>query len=351
VVDIKFFDEDGMDFSSTKEKKVERLFFGEEFRKVNIQEVGELSFPFHRVVEQYREGILSHINAEAIRCKNCRLIIDYAYGAASQVFPNILGDLEFDMVALNAHVDEMKITKSKDVFDKSLIRLSQIVKSVEGDLGVMFDAGAEKLFLCDEKGEILSGDKALVVVVYLFLLTHPGETVAVPINTSAAIEIIAKKFGSVVLRTKSASRDMMEVAAKQERVKFVGERLGGFIFPEFQPSFDAMFATCKIIEMINQSKVRLSEIVKEVPEPHVFKKDISCLPELKGRVMRSLVEDIKEGQIDLLDGVKVSFGDRWILVLPHPMRPIIELYAESPKEKEAQKLLQEYTRKIDDILS
>ncbi len=350
VIDVKFFDENGMDLSSTKEKKIERIFFGEEFAKVTAQDVGELSFPFHRVVEQYREGILSHLDANQIKNRSCRLVVDYAYGAASQVFPNILGELACDVVALNAHVDEQKITKSKDVFDKSLVRLSQIVKSVEANFGVMFDAGAEKLFLCDEKGEVFSGDKALALMTYLILMDEKKSTIAVPINTSYVVDKIAKKFGAKVLRTKATFRDMMEVASRPG-IKFVGERLGGFIFPEFQPSFDAMFATCKILELLNRLKVNLSDVSKEIPQSQVLKKDISCLPELKGKVIRTLVENLKEEDVELIDGIKVKYGDAWILILPHPMRPTIELFAEAEKEKDALRLLKEYTQKIDDIIS
>lgn len=349
VVDIKFFDEDGMDLSSTKEKKVERIFFGEEFKKIQVSDIGELSFPFHRVVEQYREGILSNLDLNSIKSRRCALVVDYAYGSASQVFPNILGELECDAVSLNAHVDETKITKSKEVFDRSLTRVSQIVKSVEADLGIIFDAGAEKLFLCDEEGVVLSGDKALAVVTYLVLMSEKKATIAVPVNTSSAIDVIAKKFNARVLRTKTSFREMMEAAGKPG-VKFVGERLGGFIFPEFQHSFDAMFATCKIIELLNRAKVKLSAVVKDVPPSRVQKKDVSCPPELKGRVLRLLIENLKDEELDLVDGIKVKMGDAWILILPHPVRPVVELFAEAPKEKDAQRLLREYTEKIDDIL-
>lgn len=349
VIDIKFFDESGMDLSSAKEKKIERLFFGEEFAKIKSSEVGDLSFPFHRVAEQYKEGMMSQIDCDIIKSKNCRLVIDYAYGAASQVFPNILGELECDVVALNAHVDEEKITKTRDVFDKSLVRMSQIVKSVEADCGIMLDAGAEKLFLCDERGQVYQGDKTLAIITYLVLLSERRSTIAVPINTSYSIDKIAKKFGSRVIKTKTNFRAMMEAASKSG-VKFVGERFGGFIFPDFQPSFDAMFATCKIIELLNKNKIKLSQVAADIPESYVVRKDISCLPELKGKVLRSLVENTKEEDVDLLDGFKVNYGNSWILVLPHPMKPVIELYAEAERERDAKKLLQEYTIKIDEIL-
>ena len=347
VLDIKFFDENGMDLPSLKEKKIERLFFAEDFKRICVEGVGELTFPFHRIAEQYKEGVLHHIGVDLIKGKKCRIVIDYASSAASQIFPSILGELGCEVVALNAHIDETKLTKTKDDFERSLVQLSSIVRSLEAEMGVMLDAGAEKIFLCDEKGRIFSGDEALSVVLTLVLKNNRKGQVAVPVNASSAIEQIAKKFGVKVVRTKTSFRHMMEVAA-QPGVMFMGERLGGYIFSDFQPHFDAMFSTVKLIELLLRNGEKLSQI--EFPRSAVCKKDISCSPELKGRVVRALAEELKDEDIELLDGIKVHLNEGWILILPHPNRPVIELYAECEKEKEAQKLLQEYTKKIDEIL-
>lgn len=78
-------------------------------------------------------------------------MVDYAYSSASQIFPSILGELGIEVIALNAHIDESKITKTKAMFERELSQLSQIVKSLEADLGIMLDTGAEKIFLCDER--------------------------------------------------------------------------------------------------------------------------------------------------------------------------------------------------------
>ncbi|MFA4905382.1 MAG: mannose-1-phosphate guanyltransferase [Candidatus Margulisiibacteriota bacterium] len=349
VIDIKFFGDDGMDLSSLNEKRIERLFFGEDFKRLCAECVGELSFPFHRVAEQYKEGVLHHINTDLIRSKKCKIVIDYAYGSASQLFPNILGELGCEVVALNAHIDETKITKNKEMFEHALKQLSSIVKSLEADLGIMFDTGAEKIFLCDEKGNILSGDEALGVIASLIFSTQKNATIAVPVSASASLEKIAKRYNGRILRTKTSSRHMMEVATRPE-VKFVGERVGGYIFPEFQPHFDAMFSVVKLLELLDKKDKNISEIEAELPPSGVVKKDISCPPELKGRVVRTLAEELKDEEVELIDGIKVYHGDSWALVLPDPVRPVIELFAEAESEKAARKMLSDYTKRIDEII-
>jgi len=349
VIDIKFFDENGMDLASSREKKIERLFFGEDFKRMQIEEVGELTFPFHRVAEFYKEGVLNCIDKDAIRAANFKVVVDYAHSSASQIFPSILGELGVEVIALNAHIDETKITKTKTMFDNSLSQLSQIVKTLNADLGIMLDTGAEKIFLCDEKGNILQGNLELAIMTILVSRLVKNAQIAVPVKSSRVIDEMAKKHAARIVRTKTSSRDMMEVSAKPG-VSFLGENLGGFIFPEFQPAFDAMFTSVKLLEMLSKVKIKLSELANEVPRIIMVSREISCSPENKGKVLRTIVDNLQDEEVDLTDGIKIFHGNDWVLVLPDPARPIIHVYSEAGSEKQAEKYVKEYIEKIDSIL-
>jgi mannose-1-phosphate guanylyltransferase / phosphomannomutase len=348
VIDIKFFDENGMDLASVHEKKIERLFFGEDFKRMGIEDVGDLNFPFHRVAESYKEGVLGCLDKEAISAGNFKVVIDYAYSSASQIFPSIMGELGIEVIALNAHLDETKITKTRAMFEKAHDQLSQIVKSLGADLGVMLDTGAEKIFICDEKGKVFQGDLELAIMTILFGRSQKKAEIGVPVKASRVIDEVAKKYGIRVIRTKTSVRDMMENCYKG-RMKFFGETAGGFIFPEFQCAFDAMFTSLKLLEMLSKSKAKLSEIAAEVPKINMVSKEVSCAAELKGKVLRTIVDAIEGEEVDLTDGVKVFHGNDWALVLPDPSRPVIHLYAEAETEKQAQKLIDKYVAEIDSI--
>ncbi|MBN3033910.1 MAG: mannose-1-phosphate guanyltransferase [Candidatus Saganbacteria bacterium] len=349
VIDIKFFDENGMDLASASEKKIERLFFGEDFKRTGVEDAGDLNFPFHRVAESYKEGVLGALDREAIGAGNFKVVIDYAYGSASQIFPAILGELGIEVIALGAHIDETKITKTRAMFEKAHSQLSQIVKSLGADLGIMLDTGAEKIFICDETGRIFQGDLELAIMAILFGRLHKKVELGVPVKASRVIDEVAKRYGLRVIRTKTSVRAMMENCYKG-RMKFFGETAGGFIFPEFQCAFDAMFSSLKLLEMLAKSKVKLSEVAAEVPKINMASKEVSCAAEHKGKVLRSIVDSLGEEEVDLTDGVKIFHGNDWALVLPDPSRPVIHLYAEAETEKQAAKLIDKYIEKIDSLI-
>jgi mannose-1-phosphate guanylyltransferase/phosphomannomutase len=347
VMDIKFFDANGMDLSSTSEKKIERKFFGEDFTRTNVEEIGELTYPYHRLAEEYKSGILDHLYKNVIRASNFKLVIDYSFGSASQIFPSILGELGLDVIALDAYIDETKITKDKETFEKSLLHMTQIVKSVGADLGVMLDTGAEKIFLCDEQGRIIEGRQALAIMALMALRSRKAATIAIPIRESSVIEKIAEKYKGKVIRTKNSFRGMMEAAASGS-VSFLGEREGGYIFPDFMPSFDGMLSICKILECLSRERAKLSDLAAEIPRMNQLEIDISCSSEQKGRIMRR-VADMTKGvdRLETVDGLKFWHGEDWALILPDQTRPVIHFYAEAKSEKDAELLFDKYNRMID----
>lgn len=350
VTDIKFFDSVGMDLSPSKEKMVERMFFGEDFQRVHMEDVGELTFPFYKVAERYKDGFVSYVDVNTITERRPKCVIDYAYGSSSQIFPAILGQLGCEVIALNAYIDPSKLTKNKEDFDASLHQLSQIVKTLKVDLGVMMDAGAEKIFLVDESGAILKGDETLALMTYLTLKHNGKKYVATPVTSSRVIEEIAKSFKGKVVRTKTSARAMMEVAEDGD-VAFVGERLGGFIYPKFQISFDAMVSVAKLLEYFSKEGRSVSSILRDLPRTYIDKREILCPNNQKGKVMRALIEQNGHNPVELIDGVKIYNKKDWALVLPHSNIPSIRLEVEASDAAAVHKMLDDYSDKIKSLCS
>ena len=90
---IRFFDTTGSDLSEDAQRKVERLFGREDFRRVFPAEIGDIGFP-PRALEQYTAALEATVDISAIRAARFKVVVDYAYGSTSFVMPNVLAKLE-----------------------------------------------------------------------------------------------------------------------------------------------------------------------------------------------------------------------------------------------------------------
>jgi len=344
ILDIKFLDSRGLEVAPDREKAMERLFFMEDFERASMDAIGTLSFP-HAGTDRYRDGLLGSVDREVIRRSGLRMVLDYAFGSASSIFPSVLGALGVEVIALNAYLDETRISKTSEEFQRSLQQLSNIVRTLGADLGVLLDTGGEKVFLVDEKGEVLPGDLTLALVALLVMRTRPPGRIVVPVTASRAVERMAAEYGFEVTRSRGTARALTEAALASD-VALVGEELGGLIFPSFHPAFDGMSGVVRILEMMARLDVRLHQLTRAVPESHITRLEVPCPDERKGAVMRRLIEATKGGEVELIEGVRVRMGEDWVAAIPDADRPIFHVIAEAGDRERAQGLAQEFRDRI-----
>ncbi len=345
LIDIKIIDKEGSDIAILQEKSIEQLFLREDFKRASLEDSGEIQAS-PRSQEYYKAGFLKNINKELIRQARFKVVLDYAYSSASTVFPAILGELGIEVVALNSYLSPQKITKSEKEFQNSLDQLSNIVTTLKADMGFLIDNGAEKIFMVDERGRIVPDHLALVAVAHLVMKCRDSGSIAVPVTETAVIELMAAKSKMKAIRIPTMPRHIVN-ASKMESMHFVGDGIGGFIFPEFQCAFDAMYAIVKIMEMLAARKTRIGHALREIPfKIDVHHKKLPCPWDKKGQVMRLAMEHFKDKNPEITDGIKVKFKDSWILMIPDPDEAYFHLWVEADEERKSRDLLRDVSEKI-----
>ncbi|MCX7956898.1 MAG: sugar phosphate nucleotidyltransferase [Endomicrobia bacterium] len=350
VVEIRFFDKNGNDISVSQEKSIEQLFLREDFPRASVEDVGEIVLP-PRAYEYYRDGYLKSLNVEEIKKAKLKVVIDYSYSTAVNIFPSILGELGVEVVSLNAFVDSSKIVRSEEELVYALDQLANIVTTLDADVGFMLDNGGERIYIVDDKGKVLDNQLASLVVLLVRIASIKEEKfkIAVPVYCSNVVnDIVSASHKDIdVVWSKTLPRYLREEARK-EAVKFIVDGLGGYIFPEFQPAFDGMFAIGKVLELLAIQETKISRIKREIPDFSVTHTKISCGWEKKGLVIRRLIEEHKSHKMDLIDGVKIWLNDKdWVLFLPDADEAYLHIYIETQREKDTQKLLSEYISKLN----
>lgn len=337
---IEVMDGTGINIDKAAERKIENLFFREDFRRTGMGEVGLLTFPA-RTLENYSSEMLEALKPKALPSANFKIVVDYGYGNASLVLPGVLAGLGVDIIALDAYYDEAKSRTFRLDRERYIEQLRTITMTLGADLGVLVDHDGESFALVDDLGRVIAGNRLLALLALMVCRARPGATIAMPITTPSAIERLVLSVGGRVERTKSDRRSMMALAARDRNMIAYGS---GFkqepIFPEFQPAFDALYAIVKTIELLAEEGLRLHELNDMIPQWFFRHRALPCPWERKGEVMRTIVDEYAGHEMELFDGVRVMQDGGWFLVLPDASEPTVNVYAEGTSYEQADYLSQ-----------
>jgi mannose-1-phosphate guanylyltransferase/phosphomannomutase len=339
---IRFFDADGLDIAEGAQRKIERLYHREEFRRVLARDIGDIDFPA-RAVEQYTADLVSAVDLSGARAAGLKLVLDLSYGSASFIMPNLLAKLDADVLVVNPFAQTPGMMAVERAANAA--RVAELVRASGAQLGAVVDADGERLTIVDDEGTVLSDDQALLVFLQLLVATEPGAHVALPVGVSRAAEAICEKAGVRITFTKRSSAHLMEVASGQG-ISFAASQNGEFMWPLFLPAFDAAATLAKLVSLLAATGQSLSELVRALPEVHIAHESVPTPWEQTGVVMRTLVERLGDRELMLVDGVKVMDGDGWVLVVPDPEEPLMHVWAEGSSDEGARARAQQYLDRL-----
>jgi mannose-1-phosphate guanylyltransferase/phosphomannomutase len=333
---MEFFDSQGITTDKGTERKIENLFFREDFRRTAMDDVGSLDFP-SRMLERYTGAFLEALQSHSLKEAGFKVVIDYAWGNASIVLPQLLGGLGVDQISLNAYFDAQRARNFRQDRERHLEQLGTVVQSLEADLGLLIDGDGETFTLVDDKGRIVGRNRLFALLTLLIARATPGARIAMPVTVPNAVEAIAAANGAEIVRTRSDRRSLMALAEKDgSTLAFAGGSDYELIFPEFQPAFDGLYGAAKVMELLAAEKQPASELVDQLPNWHMASRIVPCPWDRKGTVMRALHDESRNGSnVQMIDGIRIAHNGGWVLVLPDASDASFNVIAESTSDDSA----------------
>jgi mannose-1-phosphate guanylyltransferase / phosphomannomutase len=345
-VDIIFLDERGAELSQAAQRKLERVFSRQEFRRAFPGEIAELSYPA-RVTDMYTHEVLRCVDLSGVKDAGLKVVADCAGGTASLVLPSLLGRIGVEVHTLNNKLDEVSPTETVAQQRAGLQRLAEVVSSAKAAFGVRFDPVGERIQLVDEKGEQVNEQRALLAVLDLVAAERRGGRVALPVTTTRVAEQVCRFHGVQVTWTPT-SMDALTKAAAADDVIFAADGRGGFVVPECARTVDGIATFVRLLGLVARTRLTLSQIDARIPAAHLLRRSMPTPWAAKGSVMRTVVEAAGDLEIDTTDGVRViDRGRGWVLVLPDPADAVTHLWAEGSDADTAQLLLDEWAAVVE----
>jgi phosphomannomutase/phosphoglucomutase len=343
---IKPVASDGVEISRDDELVIEDIYFNKKWKKDFIQ-WGKTE-PEENAIKAYLDAIISHVNKEKIRSKKFKVVLDLGNGAQAVTAPILCSKLDCKVITINEKIDGMFSGRGSEPTPNNLQKLSETVVRTGSDLGVAFDGDGDRSLFCDEKGEILTGDKSALLLSNFILPKNPNSTIVTCLNSGSSIEVLAQNTSSNVVRTKVGS---IEVSRKMVQTgALIGfEENGGFMYGKHNQVRDGAMTLALVLDLLSFSGKTMLEETKLLPPSFTTKDKVTCSKEDASKLIKALADQNQDS--DTTDGIKIIFDKKnWIMVRPSGTEPLIRIYAEADSQEKLETLMSEYLSKINSIL-
>jgi len=346
---IKVVWNDGIELSREQEIKIENMFFDEEMRYAQWDNLGATR-ELPGVIDDYIEAMKKHVDVAGIEKKRYHVVVDTANSVGSLAAPRLLRELGCKVTTINANIDGTFPGRLPEPRPENLKDLALTVKAVGADVGVAYDGDADRSIFVDEDGEIHWGDKTFALVEKHFLKDNPSEKIVTPVSSSTLVKDIADSYGGEIVWTKVGSITVSQTM-KKIKAKLGGEENGGIFYGPHQSVRDGAMATALTLDIMAKTGEKLTNLLGELPKYFIEKGKVECPNEVREKVLEKIIEQLSGLSVNTIDGVKIWFEDKSaILMRPSGTEPIYRLYAEAKTEKKALQLVQEYSSKLKRVI-
>jgi phosphomannomutase/phosphoglucomutase len=281
----------------------------------------------------------------SVKADGLRVVIDCGNGAASLVAKDALEQLGCQVTGLyceldghfpNHHPDPTVVDNLADLIDK--------VKETKAHVGMGYDGDADRIGVIDEQGGILWGDRLLLLFARDVLEEHPGSTFISEVKASQVFYEDIPKHGGRAIMWKTG-HSLIKAKMKEEKAMLAGEMSGHVFFADRYYGYDdAIYASCRLVEILVKREKPLSSLLSDVPQTVVTPEiRVDCSDDQKFQLVEAVTQRFQEiektqdlgtavlpiRELITIDGIRVRFDNGWGLIRASNTQPALVLRFEA----------------------
>ncbi len=295
----------------------------------------------NNIVDDYINYIFNLFDFSEI--KKLKVIVDASNGVVGNTLSKI--KMPVEIIPLNFKPDGNFPNHSPNPLEPGASdQISAEIKKQKADFGFMFDGDADRIFLVDEKGDLVSADVARLVLAKHFLKKNSKAVIVHDAICSRAVPELIKKWDGVPVRSEVGFVNIREALIKNKGI-MGGELSSHYCFRDYFYMDSGLVAFLLMLQEISLDGRKVSEIVKELT---LYAKSPTINFEVKDKdaVLSKIKEKYKDGNQDFLDGVTVEYEDWWFNVRASNTEPLLRLTIEA----NTQELLEEKKSELSEVI-
>lgn len=281
-----------------------------------------------RNIEQdYTFHVLSFIDIKKI--KPFKIVIDAGNGMAGKTVPQVFKNLPCKVIPLYFELNgTFPNHLASPIEPENTIALRKRVIKEGADLGVAFDGDADRMFLIDEKAQVLGGDMVTALVAKSLLKKEKGATILYNLVCSRTVPEVIRQGGGKAIRTQ-VGHALIKPLMKKYNAIFGGEHSGHFYFRKNWFADSGLIALLVCLELISEENNSLSNLVRSIDRYFRSGEINSQVEDISGKLKQIQEKYSNLGKVDHLDGLTIDFEDWWFSLRPSNTEPLLRLNIEA----------------------
>ncbi len=288
------------------------------------------------------DAILPHIDVDAIRAARLKAVVDSVHGAGGDEARALLDHLGVECVHLYPEPTG-RFPHPPEPTRENLAGLCDAVREHAADLGFAQDPDADRLAIVDNTGAYIGEEYTLALAADHLL--QPGDVAVANLSTSRMIDDIAAARGASIRRTPVGEANVVRGMAQADAV-VGGEGNGGVIWARVVPVRDSLVGMALVLEMLARRRRPLSDVVADLPAYAIVKDKVPFDADAAGQLAPVMQQAFADQRIDLQDGVRVDWPDRWVHVRASNTEPILRVIAEAHDPDAARQLIDDVKARL-----
>lgn len=291
----------------------------------------------------YCDYILEWI--KGVKVKPMKVVINPNFGLAGKIFRKIVerGKLPLEIIPLNAEPDGHFPKGRPDPFvPENRGEFVELVKSSGADLGIAWDADADRVFFASDGGTFVEPYYLNTILIEQILKKHPGEKIIYDPRYVWALRETIEKFEGIPLLVRVGHSYIKEAMRKHNAI-YAAESSGHTYYRDFWYSDCGTIPVMQVLEFISKNKVKLSEAVKPVMEKYIISGEINSEVTDQEAKIEEIARKYADAKQSRLDGISIEYSDYRFCIRPSNTEPLLRLTLEA----RSQKLMEE---KRDEVL-
>jgi phosphomannomutase len=287
-------------------------------------------------------AVLATVDVERIRSRKFRVLLDSNHGAGSLLGRRLLEELGCRVTVLGEEPDGQFAHPAEPTAENLASVLSAVVQA-GAEIGFCQDPDADRLAVIDEAGRYIGEEYTVALCVDHVLRQRRGPIVT-NCSSSRMSQDLAEGYGVPLFRSAVGEANVVDCMLAHGAV-FGGEGNGGPIDPRVGLVRDSFVGMALLLDAMAARGMKISQLADELPRYEIVKTKISLAREKIPAALDALQSHFGDATADRLDGLRLDWPGRWLLVRGSNTEPIVRAIAEARTEDEAKRLCEE-ARKV-----